>query len=114
MHRLAVPIATFFFLLNLAAGLRGLWQEDKSLFSQHPFSDPISVCEVRAEQHGIHVPLPLPLYRSIPSESFTERLYLELLPSHRTAIETVLLNEYPDVTVSASCTPLHSPYSSNI
>lgn len=96
---------------NLLLGLRGLGRDRIDFFAMKPFSDPLVRCEVEVfeEEGGSRVPLPFPspIYRFVPSASFTNRLYQETLPLYAQALATAAGRSSPGAKVHITCHELN-------
>lgn len=103
-------------LLNVALGVRGLWQESKNFGSMHPYSDAVVDCNIHAyeEREGEQFLLPLPtqLYRNLKGPTFVSRFYLEQVSYYNRGLTTLLRREYPQATVHIDCKPLNKISSS--
>lgn len=97
--RLAPYIALCVLILHLSLGIRGLWQQDKNIFTQHPFSDPFLHCVVLSPSIEA---LPLQMYRGLRNTEFSSRIYLELLPAFKEGLQRYSQND-----VEIRCTSLN-------
>lgn len=86
MRRAAPWIALGILCLHLCLGFRGVWQQDKNLFTQHPFSDPYVRCQLSASADAA---IPKMLYRTVRSVDYKGRMYLELLPALEQGLQQV-------------------------
>ena len=100
----------FFIVLNLMLGLRGLWKEELNFFTMHPFSDPIVTCAITANDGEKPLPLLSEYYRRIPSPTFTNRTYLEVIPLYANGLTQRIQKTYPNGHVDIRCLPLFSRY----
>lgn len=91
---------------NALLGLRGLWEQDVNFFTQHPYSDPAVSCVIDANADGKEIALPNRLYRNLPGQTFTSRLYLEQIPYFEEGLTAHLRTKHPAATVHITCTPL--------